>query len=152
MLDFYPTREIHFAAWNGTQNCPATHALFPSVSSIKTTRRSTLAEPYHRDLHTRVEAVLGVLRAKGHEQLLATNKTSQLEKLESKAYYWEVLAKKQEGEIIALRERMYETEVKLRAAMLAIENNSAEHQRVVTSLNSKVANLTNLLSKVAPLK
>ncbi|MFM0309658.1 hypothetical protein P0D71_17890 [Paraburkholderia sp. RL17-383-BIF-A] len=151
MLDFYPTRSVHFEAWDGTQNCQATHALFPSLSSFKTTRRSTLAGS-HSDLQDKLDAVLEVLRAKGHEQLLMTNKTSLLEKLESQAHTWEMLARKQESDIVALRERMAKTEVELRASTLALENNASEHTRVVDLLNAKIANLTNLLSKVAPLK
>ncbi|MGF6966701.1 hypothetical protein OKW43_003729 [Paraburkholderia sp. WC7.3g] len=152
LLDYFPPRPIDFASWNGTQNCQTTHKLFPELSSIKATRRSTLSEPYHSDIQSRVQAVLEVLRAKGHEQLLLTNKTSRIETLQAGADYWQTLAHKQEGDIIALRERMSETEVKLRAATLALENNRTEAQRVIDNLNAKVANLTGLLAKVAPLK
>lgn len=152
VLDFFPTREIHFAEWNGSQNCPATHIDHPALAALRKTRRSTLLEPYHEDLHARLVALLPVVRAKAQEQLIAASKTNIIQELRASAEYWETLAHKQESDIISLRERMHATEVTLRSTTLALNNNIHEHQRVVDALTLKVANLTDLLSKIAPLR
>ncbi|WP_429583530.1 hypothetical protein [Paraburkholderia youngii] len=151
ILDFYPTRSIHFAEWDGTQNCVATRILHPGLGRLKKTRRRTLPES-HVDLQIRLDAVLDALHEKGKAQLEAANKTSQINDLETSVAYWESLAKKQEGEIVALRERMFTTERKLREALTAIKGNKAEWNRVAAEKDAKIASLTELLSKISPIR
>ncbi|ENG1061389.1 hypothetical protein ABS381_005885, partial [Burkholderia multivorans] len=108
VLDFVPTRDIHFASWDGTQNCEATKVLYPQLERLKKTRRRTAPES-HPDLQSRLDDVLKALRAKAITQLETANKTTQIAELESSVNFWQSLAHKQEAEIVALRERMSKT-------------------------------------------
>lgn len=151
ILDFFPTRASHFAVWDGTQNCTATHVLYPKLGRLKKTRRRTIAES-HSDLQSRLDAVLQALRSKSKVQLETTNKSSQIKDLEKSVDFWESLAKKQEGEIVSLRERMFKTERQLREAQAAVKNNKAEWSRISAEKDAKIASLTELLSKISPIR
>lgn len=151
VLDYFPTRSIHFSAWDGTQNCAAAHLLYPELGRLKQTRRRTLPDS-HPDLQSRLVDVLEALRVKSKTQLESANKTSRIDELEKKAEFWQSLARKQEGEIIALRERMFKTERALRMAQATIKNNLAESNRVVASDAAKIASLTEMLSKISPIR
>lgn len=151
LLDFFPTRANHFASWDGTQNCEATRLAYPELYSLKKTRRRTAPES-HPDLHTRLDKVLEALRAKSKAQLEAGNKSSQIDDLTRSVDHWRSLAHKQEGEIVALRERMYGTERELREAQAVIKNNKVESNRVVAERDAKIANLAELLTKIKPLR
>ncbi|MBU9122147.1 hypothetical protein [Burkholderia multivorans] len=151
VLDFVPTRDIHFASWDGTQNCEATKVLYPQLERLKKTRRRTAPES-HPDLQSRLDDVLKALRAKAITQLETANKTTQIAELESSVNFWQSLAHKQEAEIVALRERMSKTERELREAKAAVKGNQVEWTRVAAEKDAKIASLTELISKISPIR
>lgn len=151
VLDYFPTADIHFANWDGKQNCEATHVLYPELRDLKKTRRRTIPDS-HPDLEVRLDKVRDALRSKSKAQLETGNKSSQIEELERSANHWRSLAEKQEGEIVALRERMSTTERKLREVQNAVKSNQAESSRLAADKDAKIASLTELLSKIQPIR
>ncbi|ENG0264648.1 hypothetical protein ABSA61_006165, partial [Burkholderia multivorans] len=121
------------------------------LERLKKTRRRTAPES-HPDLQSRLDDVLKALRAKAITQLETANKTTQIAELESSVNFWQSLAHKQEAEIVALRERMSKTERELREAKAAVKGNQVEWTRVAAEKDAKIASLTELISKISPIR
>lgn len=146
-VDFVPTNISAFCSWNGSQNCSSVSR---KLEGIKTTNRGTLDQS-HINLKIEVHAVCRALNAKAKAQLVDANKSNRLHSLEAQVDHLNALTNKQETEIIQLRDRHSDTEIKLRIKERFIKNKEKEHEEQIRDLDAKISELTSLLRKVTPL-
>jgi len=148
VLDYFPSNISVFHDWDGTQNCAYNQKT--EIGTIHRFSRSTLARDYHAGLKSQVDGVIDSLNKIARRQVLEANKSTQIELITAERDELLALGNQHVREILQFRERMKETERKLRKTERDYFSNKTEMQRRITLLEQRNSELVATLNRLVP--
>ena len=149
VLDYVPMNLTDFSDWQAKDNCPKQHK---ALEQFRVISRSTLNKPYHSETKKKILHALSLISGRATIQIESTNKVSQIEKYKVEIEYLKKVVAAQELEARASRIESSK-QVELRRAERALRlQNENQLKLELDARDSRIAELTQALSKVAPLR
>ena len=148
-LDYSPSNLTEFVSWIAEKNCKAQHE---ALTGLRTISRSTLGQPYHNETKRKVLNCLALVAERRKSQYEQANKATRIGSQAAELAYLRKVVAAQEMEARSSRLQV-SNEVTARRKEHSLRlRNEKQLQSELLSRDKRIAELTQALAKVSPLR